>query len=272
MAYSTQAHHQTGAADTGNGVAADLLLTDDDPAPVEQINADSGAPLVLLCEHAGQAFPSKLGKLGLSNDVINSHRGWDIGAEQLARRIAATLNAPLILQRYSRLVVDCNRPPKSKSFIIDCSDGAIVPGNNGLSAADRAARTAAIFQPMERGLQDSFNASPRRAAFSIHSFTPRMNGQSRPWHAGFLSRSDLRTATSLRDYIKAVAPGLSLAINEPYQIESDGDWFIPAHAEQRGLAHALIEVRNDELLTEQGIARWSDLLSRAITHVLEQIS
>ncbi|MCE8507936.1 N-formylglutamate amidohydrolase [Ruegeria pomeroyi] len=252
--------------------ATPLLLTDADPAPVDLLQADSAAPVLLVCEHAGRAVPQALGDLGLAPGVLDSHRGWDIGAEAVARAVAADLGAPLILQRYSRLVIDANRPPHSAEAMPEVSDGAAVPGNRGLSSAARASRIAEIFDPMDRQIVRLLDSSPRRAAFSIHSYTPNLSGQLRPWHAGFLSRRSRATAEALRDHIADRRPDLVLAINEPYRIEDATDWFIPVHAEARGLPHCLIEIRNDQIDSAPGAALWAGLLAGAITHVMESLT
>lgn len=254
------------------GVVAQSILCADDPAPVDWINKDSPSPVILLCEHAGQAIPARLGRMGLSEDAMNSHAGWDIGAERLARLIAARLQAPLIVQRYSRLVVDCNRPPGSQGSIPTQIDQVDIPANVGMTAEDHNQRRQAIFDPMNDAITAGFDACPRRAAFSVHSFTPTYRGQARPWHAGFLSRRDQTTAQAMIDHIAQADPALTLSLNEPYQIDDASDWFIPRHAEARGVAHSLIEVRNDQLLDDASTARWATLLSDAISHVLESLT
>ncbi len=248
--------------------AQNRLLAPGDPAPVEVVNPASAAPVLLLCEHAGRAVPAALAGLGVSPDVLSSHRGWDIGAEAVARGVAAKLGAPLVIQRYSRLVIDANRPPGSAQSILQASDGEAIPGNRGLSEAERRARVSAIFEPMDRAIVAAFDRAPRRAAFSIHSFTPTLGGAARPWSAGFLSRRDGATAKALMASLGAARPDLILALNEPYRIEDETDWFIPAHAEPRGLAHALIEVRNDQIEGAAGQALWAELLADAISAVL----
>ena len=107
------------------------------------------------------------------------------------------------------------------------------------------------------------------AAFSVLSHTPHFDGHARNWPAGFLSRRDTITAQIMLDQIARCAPGLTLTVNQPYQIDDETDWFLPAHAELRGIAHTLIEIRNDLLTTAEGTARWADLLAGAITEVLE---
>lgn len=248
------------------------LLTANDPEPVEWVNQTSTFPILLLCEHAGQAIPKALGDLGLPVGAINRHIGWDIGAEALARGIAARLSAPLIIQRYSRLVIDCNRPPHSREAVPNISDGISIPQNVELSESDRLARVRSIFDPMEEALRDGFASHPRHAAFSIHSYTPQMSGgQHRPWQAGFLARADDHTSQIMIDYIATQEPDLVLGRNEPYQLDDASDWFIPAHAEARRLAHALIEVRNDALLKRAGVELWADLLAGAMTKVMENM-
>ena len=249
--------------------AAGPLLRPSDPDPVEWVNQDSPAPVLLLCEHAGQAVPSALGGLGLPPQAFDDHIGWDIGAAALARAIAARGSAPLILQRYSRLVIDCNRPPGTPQSVPSVSDGVEIAANARASIAERAARRREIFDPLDRAIGEGFARHPRRAAFSIHSFTPRMNGHDRAWHAGFLARADADTAQALITHVAGAQEALVLGLNEPYEIEDETDWFIPRHAEPRGLAHSLIEIRNDQLRDPAGVARWAGLLSDAIASILE---
>ncbi|MFD1159166.1 N-formylglutamate amidohydrolase [Roseovarius aestuarii] len=251
-------------------VRATGLLCQSDPEPVEWVNPGSTSPVLLVCEHAGQAVPRALGDLGLPDGAIDTHIGWDIGAEALARGIAARLDAPLILQRYSRLVIDCNRPPDSDSAIPAVSDTQPVPGNTGLGADARTARIHGVFDPLDAAVTAGFERHPRRAAFAIHSFTPALaGGPHRPWHAGFLTRRDMATAEALIAHIGRTEPTFELIANQPYQIDDDTDWFIPTHAEPRGMRHALVEIRNDQLRNAAGVEVWADLLSNAISALLE---
>ena len=247
------------------------LLSDLDQNPVELVNETSKAPVLFLCEHAGRAIPKTLGTLGLNEKTLMSHRGWDIGAEALARNLANRLNAPLILQRYSRLVIDGNRPPGSPESILEVSDGVEIAVNKKLSLHEREAREKAIFAPMDQAINDAFSASQRIAAFSIHSFSPQLGGQSRPWHAGFLTRRSVSTAEALIVSLKGQRPSLNLAINKPYFVDDENDWFIPSHVEVRSLPHCLIEVRNDQISDEVGINLWSDLLGTALSSFLKGI-
>ena len=253
----------------GVRVASSTLLTPADPAPVEYVNGQSNAPVLLLCEHAGNEVPAALGKLGVSDEILDSHRGYDVGAESVARALADLLHAPLILQRYSRLVIDANRPPSSPQAILEISDGATIPGNQRLAAAHRRARITEIFDPMDKAIQAGFAVHERRAAFSVHSFTPQLGKEERPWHAGFLSRKSLPTCEHLMASLARQAPDLNLALNKPYQIEDATDWFIPRHAEPRALPHCLIEIRNDQIQTQEQGARWASMLAAAIKSLPE---
>lgn len=245
------------------------LLAAHENAAVEWVNPNSHSDVMLLCEHAGNAIPASLQHLGLTRENIESHIGWDIGAGKLARLIARNLNAPLILQRYSRLVIDCNRPLHSAQSIPVLSGGVEIPANTHLSRDDRLARHTEIFEALDAAIVDGLSRCQRQAVFSIHSFTQQLQGEVRPWHAGFLSRQDLTTASQLMNYIHDQQPDLMLALNEPYRIEDASDWFIPAHAEPRKLKHCLIEVRNDLLRNDADIAQWARLLSGAIETVLQ---
>jgi predicted N-formylglutamate amidohydrolase len=134
-------------------------------------------------------------------------------------------------------------------------------------------RQSEIFDPFDKAIQQGLDRFPRKAAFSIHSFTPQMQGQRpRPWHAGFLTRSDEPTGIALLDNIQMQKPNLTLALNQPYVIEDESDWFIPQYAESNKLKHCLIEVRNDQLLDNNGIDIWASLLATAIESVMETVA
>jgi len=250
-----------------------LLLSSKDPYPVEVINAESAVPVLLLCEHAGRVIPECLGDMGLSHSTLCSHIGWDIGAESVAREISKQLSVPLIVQRYSRLVIDGNRPPDSRESIPEISFGTIIPANQNLAQSERNARARAIFDPMNDAISAGFAKHQRLAAFSIHSFTPHgINGESRPWHAGFVSRKSLETAEQILASVSLSDPGLTLALNEPYEIEDETDWFIPVFAEARNLPHCLIEIRNDQISEVTGIEKWANILAHAIDKVLSGLT
>ena len=249
-----------GAAQSAEG----LFTLAGDPEPVEWVNPDSDFPVLLVCEHAGQEIPSQLDGLGLPEGAIDLHIGWDIGAEPLARAIATELGAPLILQRYSRLVIDCNRPPGTEGSIPHRTGGVNVPGNRDLCRSEVEARRREVFDPYDRAIKAALARNDVTSVFSIHSFTADFPGQDRPWDAGFLTRKDEATAHALMQHLRKAAPNLTLALNEPYRIEDESDWLIPRYAEARGLRHSLIEVRNHHILESAGQSQWATLLAQAI--------
>jgi predicted N-formylglutamate amidohydrolase len=124
-----------------------MLLTDDDPAPFEVLNPDGESDFVLTADHAGRAIPAALGDLGVPASEMERHIAWDIGIAEVTRHMARLLDAPAILQTYSRLVIDCNRDPSWPSAMPEVSEFTPVPGNVGLTEAQRADRVAAIFTP-----------------------------------------------------------------------------------------------------------------------------
>lgn len=246
------------ANDTG---PARLLDPARDPGAVD-VTAPAVRPqLLLVCEHAGRLIPARLEGLGLTEAERARHIAWDIGAESVARGLARRLGARLVVQRYSRLVIDCNRPPLGIQSIPEVSDGTRVPGNRGLGEADKAARVSEIFEPYAAALAEEAAAPGLAAMVSIHSFTPVMNGMERPWDIGFCYRSAESRGAGLAAAFRAAHPDLNVADNEPYQIDDETDWFVPRCAEPSGLPHCLIEIRNDRIATEAGAALWADRLA-----------
>ncbi|MCV0352038.1 MAG: N-formylglutamate amidohydrolase [Nitratireductor sp.] len=242
------------------------LLSSLDPNPVTIINQESSFPVLLVCEHAGKTVPAALNGLGLSDDAREAHIGWDIGAAAVTRLMAEQLGAPAVFQSYSRLVIDCNRPPEAPDAMPEVSDGVIVPGNRSLSEEARAHRTREIFEPFNAAVTMMREAPHCRAILSIHSFNPQLqDGVPRPWEISFLYRNDVRTSERLRQLVLENAPDMTVGMNEPYTIDDESDWFVPRHGELSGLPHSLIEIRNDLISDAVGQAQWAKLMT-AVVH------
>ncbi len=248
--------------------APETLLGAADPAPVEIVNPDGRGPLALICEHAGRAVPAALGDLGIAAEAFDRHIAWDVGAAGVARRLSALLDAPLALQPYSRLVVDCNRPFDAPDAIPAVSDGTAIPANAGLPDAARRARFDAIHAPFHAAVGGMLDrrAGPT-ALVMIHSFTPRLRteGVARPWALGVLHFRDDRLARALMAEALRLRPGLSAAFNEPYGCDDLSDYAAPVHGEGRGLPYALLEIRNDLIADASGQADWAGFLAEALT-------
>ena len=261
------------ASDTGGvpNLMVPGLLVAGDPPPLEIVNPEGKARLVLIGDHAGRAIPQRLGKLGLAQAELDQHIGWDIGIGAMARRMAAALDAPALIGGYSRLVIDCNRRLDDPSSIAQESDRIPVPGNRGLSPADRQARAEAIFHPYHRAIDAIIaakrDAGPVPAVISLHSFTPRMNGLARPWHVGVLWNRDPRLPVPLMARLLK-EPGIVVGDNEPYSGRDEHGYSMPSHAEAPGLPHALFEVRQDLIGHEAGVVEWADRLVKALRDVL----
>ncbi|MBL6455299.1 N-formylglutamate amidohydrolase [Belnapia sp. T6] len=232
---------------------------------VTTLNPEGGSPFVLLCEHASNHIPASYGGLGLPPAELGRHIAWDIGAAALARRLSARLDAPLFLSGYSRLLIDCNRPLGAPTSIPLRSEDTEIPGNRDLSEAEVAARQDRFFRPFHAAVAACLDARRGRPTIvlGIHSFTPVFQGVRRPWHAGLLYADAVALGQGL---IAALAadPALVIGDNEPYRIEPEHDYTVPVHGDARGLPAALIEVRQDLLADEAGIAAWADRVERAL--------
>jgi predicted N-formylglutamate amidohydrolase len=247
------------------------LLGPHDPPPFEIHHAAGRAPLLLACDHASRAFPAALGRLGLPDEATWRHIAWDIGAAELTRALAARLDAPAVLAGYSRLVVDCNRRLDDPSCFAAVSDAQRIPGNENLSEAERRRRATACYEPYHKAIAQRLHAIAQAgtvpALIAIHSFTPVYGTQARPWNVGILWDKDPRIAVPLLDRLRA-EPGLVVGDNEPYSGRHPADYTIDRHAESAGLPHVCVEVRQDELLTPAGVARWAEILGRALSGIL----
>jgi predicted N-formylglutamate amidohydrolase len=243
------------------------LLAADEPAPVAVYNVEGRSPFLLVADHAGNVIPRALGSLGVAGAELQRHIAWDIGIGGLGPQLAGALDAVLIRQNYSRLVIDCNRPPGSPSSIPEISELTPIPGNVGLSEAAKVARADAIFWPyharIEAELDRRREAGRPAALIALHSFTPRFKGVARPWHVALLYHRDPRLARNLRALLKAET-GLPVGDNEPYFVSDETDFTIPVHGERCGIPHALIEIRQDLIAEANGQRQWAERLARLL--------
>ncbi|HTV77170.1 MAG TPA: N-formylglutamate amidohydrolase [Steroidobacteraceae bacterium] len=243
------------------------LLEPGEPAPCTLSNAEGRSNFVIVVDHASRRIPRRLGDLGLPASELQRHIAWDIGALGVASRVAAALDAPLIAQNYSRLVIDCNRDPAVDSSIPHLSEWSRIPGNLELSAAEIAARKAAIFDPYHAciaGLLDA-RAAARRATILIaqHSMTDVFRDSRREMHAAVLYNRDPRFARLVLAVLRR-EPQLIIGDNEPYFVSDATDYTIPVHGERRGLPHAEIEIRQDMIGEETGQGLWAQRIIRAL--------
>ncbi len=259
-----------GAAPGGGGGESGLLRPGD-PPPFEVVNPDGAGRVVLIADHAGRAIPAALGGLGLDAAALARHIAWDIGIGDVTRRLARRLDAPAVLAGYSRLVIDCNRRLDDPTSIAQESDDVPVPGNRALAAADREARAAAVFAPYHAAIQGVIDGRRRAgivpALVSMHSFTPVMNGFERPWHVGILWNRDPRLPQALLRRLGAESD-LCVGDNEPYSGRLGQGYSIHRHGADNGLAHVLIELRQDLIDTRHGAEAWSGRLAAILAEVL----
>lgn len=236
------------------------------------MNPGAGSPFVLVGDHAGRRIPKALQELGLAGEDLTRHIAWDIGVAGVGRRLSEALSAPFLAQRYSRLVIDCNRDPARSDAIPAVSDGSRIPGNEGLSAEARALRVAEVFAPYHARIGQALDArvTTGRPAIlvALHSFTPAMGGKARPWRSGVLH---LDNSPYSRAVLAALRnePDLSpVGDNEPYRMDGT-DFTVPHHAVARGLDYVEIELRQDLIADEAGQADVARRLAAVLRRALE---
>ncbi len=184
------------------------------------------------------------------------------------------MNAAVILQTYSRLVIDCNRDPDVPSSIPEISETTEIPGNRSLDEAERAARVDAIFRPYHNAIAAALDrraaAGRASALVALHSFTPVFKGVSRPWHVAVLFNRDPRLAHALAELLRAEGD-LMVGENEPYQVSDLTDYTVPVHGERRGLPHVEIEIRQDLITEPAGQREWAERLARLLPAAYAEI-
>lgn len=238
--------------------------------PYRNIEGDLGLGLLVICDHAENTIPEAYHTLGLKHDDLHRHIAFDLGAAGVASGLAEALGAPAVLGRFSRLLIDPNRGLDDPTLIMQLSDGLVVPGNVGLGAAEIEARIARFYRPYDlairRAVEAGIAAGKPPAILSVHSFTQAWRGVRRPWAVSVLWDKDPRFALPLLEGLRTI-PDVEVGDNVPYSGQLQGDTLY-RHATMRGLAHALIEVRQDLIFAAEGQAEWARHLARVVRDVL----
>src|SRR5215471_4975364 len=247
-----------------------LLLDREDVPPVHEFNAAGASPFLLTCDHYGRLLPKRLGGLGLPERELVRHIAWDIGIAGVAERLATLCDAHLIVQRYSRLLIDCNRPPGAVSAIPRLSEATVIPGNQRLSRGAVEMRRREIFDPyhhrIDAIIDQRLNERRPTVLVALHSFTPVYAGVSRAWHIGTLYHRDSTLPPLLLKALRAEGD-LVVGDNEPYAVSDLTDYTIPVHGEARGLINSGIEIRQDLIADQSGQRQWAERLARVLSGI-----
>ena len=240
-------------------------------SPFHRVDGDPAKGLLLIADHARRDLPAEYGSLGLPPSEFERHIAYDIGVESVTRQLAAMLGVPAVLGGFSRLLIDPNRGEDDPTLIMRLSDGAIIPGNNPMPPEERQKRLDEYYRPYHEAVSQAIEAVARASGnaplvISIHSFTAFWKTTPRPWHAGILWDRDWRAVRPLLEGLKADSR-LVVGDNEPYDGALRNDTMF-RHCIVPGLAHALIEIRQDLIAEAVGIDEWA----RRLAPLLEAIN
>ncbi len=249
-----------------------MLLSEDDVAPLDVQGRDGPSPFFIICDHAGRLIPRSLAALGLPAGELERHIAWDVGAAGVARRLGAALGAHTVCQRYSRLVIDCNRPLDALDSIAPRSEKTVIPGNQNVAPAEAEERARAIFRPYHDEIRAALDRRQEEGRLTVliamHSFTPVFLEVPRPWHVGVLYNRDSRVATPLLQALRGEGD-LVVGDNQPYAVGDLTDYSVVNHGERRGIPHVEIEIRQDLIAHEDGQEAWAQRFARILPLVIQ---
>jgi predicted N-formylglutamate amidohydrolase len=187
------------------------------------VRAHSRDALLLTCEHGGNRIPPAHAPLFRSaKRVLASHRGWDPGALELARRLSRSLRRPLLAVTWSRLLVEANRSEHNPRI-----------WSRYTAPLPRDARERILerwWQPHRRAVEAAVAADAKRGRrvvhVAVHSFTPRLRGEVRNADVGLLYDSrragESRLCRRWAAILSRLDPELRIRFNYPYLGSADG--------------------------------------------------
>ena len=237
---------------------------------VSVLNQTGKSPVVVVCEHASNFIPSAFNDLGLAVDDLDSHAAWDPGALAIAKGLSERLDAKLIASDVSRLVYDCNRPPSAPDAMPHQSEAIMVPGNTGLTAAQRQDRIDEFYKPFRATLAEAIAATSSPVIVTVHSFTPTYYGQKRAVEIGVLHDTDARLADVMLETASRFTKALVLR-NDPYGPEHGVTHTLKEHALANGHLNVMLEVRNDLIQTTQQQDEMADCIANWLADALVRL-
>ena len=178
---------------------------------------------LISCEHGGNLVPPAYRELfSGSRELLDSHRGYDIGILPLARRFAQRLQAPLVVSQITRLLVDLNRSeghPRLFSAL-----------TRQLPAPERQQLLYDYYDPyrqqVRRKIQKLIRSEDAVIHLSVHSFTPVLEGKSRTTEIGLLydpaRPAEVEFCSLWQDSLQVTLPEMRIRRNYPYRGVSDG--------------------------------------------------
>jgi len=244
--------------------------------PFTLINEDSDKPIFLIADHASRHIPEEYGTLGIEDpSLLRRHIAWDIGIEDVTRRMADKLQATAIFSNFSRLLIDPNRYPNDPSSIPEISDGVVVPGNRDLDPAEKQKRVDTYFTPYQeeisRVLEQKLHISQTPIVISMHSFTPIMDDFERPWHIGILWNKDGRLALPMLELLNKNA-SLVVGDNKPYSAREPVSYTLCEHGTNKNIPHVIVEIRQDLIDTHHGAEQWASLMADLVNQTQKKIA
>lgn len=226
------------------------------------IEGDPAAAMLLIADHASNHLPDGV-ELGVAPRVMGQHVAVDIGVTPLATALCADLGCPAVLGGISRLLIDLNREDHAPGLIPETSDGIVIPGNAGLTPADRADRIERWWQPYHDRVAQMIATGRPKLLISLHSFTPQLatSDEQRPWQIGILYNQDERAARIALPLLEQA--GIVAGDNLPYSGKVLNAT-MNRHGEGNGIAYLGIEVRQDLISDGEGVVRWAERLAPII--------
>ncbi len=246
-------------------------MKNETPPAYRHIAARTRRDVLFICDHASNHIPGEFDGLGLPAQELQRHIAYDIGAGPVTAQLADMFGAQAILGTVSRLVIDPNRGLDDPTLVMRLSDGAIVPGNRELTDDQIQDRIDRFYAPYDGAISAALDSilaeglAPK--IISIHSFTDKWRGDHRHWQLGLLWDRDDRLLRRLQQALSG--QDLTVGDNEPYAGNLKGDCLY-RHGTCRGIAHILIEIRQDLISHEIGVEKWAALLFDALQQTLDE--
>ncbi len=248
---------------------AELRVSIEEDEAYEFISGSVDAPVFLTCEHASERFLHPWSLDGHDARLAGTHWAFDPGAREIVHELAALLDAPAVLARFARLIIDPNRDLASPTLFRSDADGFPIHLNLGISDDDRRERIERFYLPYHRAIDAALARCSAPLVFPIHTFTDEYEGTRRHMEVGVLFDEEESLAERLRDAL--LDAGFVVAMNEPWSGKDGLIYSAERHARNHGRRALEIEARQDRAMRPEFRARLVPVLASFLREAADQL-
>jgi len=239
------------------------------------LNHNSRQPIFISCEHASGTIPKKMGFFGVSKSELPEISNYiDFGADVLSRMLARAFSARCIIPKYSRMVINLNKPIGHPKLINDNCFGRRIPGNENISKEGMSERVRKYYLPYHKRIRKEIELlrGRHRKVFYIcvHTF---FNKPGKKWamDIGILYRYK-KDSSFCRNIKKLLEEKTNFTVkyNQPYSAHKTAGYTMNTYGKDRNIRCVEFEINDKHMKGSKSIEKIGRLLIDVLNEAVKR--